>query len=229
MKNNCLEEIFTAIKHIYTLYLSRHELRSVTTTRQWLYISTFFILSMVLTSDKLHAQNDIPTDTIAVDSTEAERLGLFNKENQKTFSVLLSGKPAKAGLYSLLFPGAGQAYNKKYWKIPIVWGVVGYFGYQALQSENTYKEIDDTYRCLLKGKTCSYQGITDAAILAPWRKKAKSARERMWVTFSLIYIIQAIEAYIDRHLIEFDMDENLSFKSYQTPKSINFGIYISLN
>ena len=182
----------------------------------------------IINSFPLPAQTDIPTDTITVDSTEASRLGLFNKENSQTIKLLLSGKPAKAGLYSLLIPGGGQFYNRRYWKIPLVWALVGYSGYLALQAEHNYREIDDIYKCLLKHGDCSYQGITDASILAPWRSKARSLRERMWVTFSLVYLIQVVEAYIDRHLIDFDISEKLAFKPVLTPVSINFGFSFAL-
>ena len=174
------------------------------------------------------AQTDIPADTIRVDSSEARRFGLFNKENSKTFKILLSGKPAKAALFSLLIPGGGQAYNKRYWKIPVVWAVVGYTGYLALQAENNYREIDDIYKCLLRHGDCSYNGITDASLLAPWRQKARSLRERMWVTFSLVYFVQMVEAYIDRHLIDFDISEKLTFKPLVTPAGVNIGFSMAL-
>jgi len=175
------------------------------------------------------AQTDIPTDTIRIDSAEAEKLGLFNKENRQTFKMIFSGKPAQAALFSLFLPGAGQAYNGKYWKIPIVLGLIGYFGYNAIAASKTYSEMDKAYRCMLRNEVCSYKGITDASQLRPYRDNARSNKERMWVTFSMVYLVQAIEAYIDRHLIDFDLDKNLSFDSGFKNGGLNLGFKYNLN
>ena len=191
-------------------------------------INVILFLVFILQGHLLLSQTDIPTDTIQVDSAEAEKLGLFNKENRQTFKILFSGKPAKAGLYSLLIPGAGQAYNKRYWKIPIVWGAVGYFGYSAYVAGKDYREIDEAYRCMLRNEGCSYNGITDPGQLRPYRDNARSYKENMWVTFSIVYLVQAIEAYIDRHLIDFDLSKDLSFRSGYDNGGFNFGFNYNL-
>ncbi|MBK7094687.1 MAG: hypothetical protein IPH57_06480 [Saprospiraceae bacterium] len=192
----------------------------------------FFILQLLLffmLTGILRSQNIPFPDTIKVDSTEAEIKGLFDKENRKTFKIIFSGKPAKAALFSLVIPGGGQAYNRKYWKVPIAWGLVGFFGYHAIQSRNTYKEMDNAYRCMLRGENCSYENITDAITLRPYRDQARNTNERNWVTFSAVYLIQVLEAYIDRHLIDFDLNENLAFKSTISPDFAAIGLTMLFN
>jgi hypothetical protein len=190
---------------------------------------SFAILSAFLTSGILRSQNNPFPDTIKVDSSEAARKGLFDKENRKTFKIIFSGKPAKAALFSLVIPGGGQAYNKKYWKVPIAWGLVGFFGYTAIQSNNTYKEIDNAYRCMLRGENCAYNGITEAVTLRPYRDKARNSSERNWVTFSAVYLIQVLEAYIDRHLIDFDLNDNLAFKPTISSEFSSIGLTMQLS
>lgn len=187
------------------------------------------VLLVFIKPELLRSQNIPYPDTIKIDSTEAEKKGLFDKENRKTFKIIFSGKPAKAALFSLIIPGGGQAYNRKYWKVPVAWGLVGYFGYQAIQSRNTYKEMDDAYRCMLRGENCSYENITDPATLRSYRDQARSTSERNWVTFSAVYLIQVLEAYIDRHLIDFDLNENLAFKSAISPEFAAIGLTLQLN
>ena len=176
------------------------------------------------------AQTDIPQDTIYVDSTQAINFGLFEKENRKTFKMLFSGKPGKAALYSLIIPGAGHFYNKKYWKIPISMGLVGYFGYTAVQSQIKFHEINFAYKCVLNGGECTYDGrIYDAGTLYDRMDRYRIINERQWVTFSFIYVGQAIWSYIDRHLIDFDMNENLTFKPIITPVGPTLGLALNMN
>jgi hypothetical protein len=190
-----------------------------------------FFSIILLTTQQSSAQNIPFPDTIRVDSAEAERRGLFDAENRKTFKIIFSGKPGRAALYSLVIPGAGQAYNRKYWKVPIVWGAVGFFGYQAVTATQTFREMDKAYRCMLRGGECIYVygpknkeiTIATAGEMRPLRDRGRNASERSWVTFSAIYLIQVFEAYIDRHLIDFDMDENLTFSTMAAPGYLGIG------
>jgi hypothetical protein len=202
----------------------------------FLYKSLFVIFVIGLSffcSENALAQNIPFPDTISIDSAEAAHLGLFDAENRKTFKIMFSGEPARAGLYSLIFPGAGQIFNEKCWKAPIVWGVVGYFGYVAVKSNNEYRAMDKAYRCMDDGGSCTYTIInanktktiiTDKKIMRSYWDAKRSSNERNWVTFSVIYLVQVLEAYIDRHLIDFDLDPNLTFNSSITPDFKGFGL-----
>lgn len=194
----------------------------------FLYILYVVILLFTFTN-KSFSQTTFPTDTIKVDSAQAEKLGLFNEENKKTFKVIFSGKPGRAALFSLIIPGGGQAYNKRYWKIPIVWGAVGWFGYVALEGNKNYKEVNDAYKRLLIDDNYEYNGYTSGSQLRPYRDQLRSSRERKWVTFGIVYLVQSIEAYIDRHLIDFDLKEDLSFKPNFDNGNINFGLSLNLS
>ena len=59
--------------------------------------------------------------------------------------------PAKAAFYSAILPGLGQAYNKKYWKIPIVYGAIGTSMYFYLDSQKSYNQYRDEYKRRLEG------------------------------------------------------------------------------
>ena len=190
-------------------------------------LSIIFLLFVFINIS--YSQTDIPSDTIKVDSAKAEKLGLFNKENKKTFKVIFSGKPGKAALFSIIIPGGGQAYNKRYWKIPIVWGAVGYFGYVALQANQNYNKVNNGYKLMLQDEDYIYNNYTSAAQLRPYRDQLRSSRERAWVTFGIIYLVQSIEAYIDRHLIDFDLKEDLSFNPNFDNGNINFGLSLNLS
>jgi len=60
--------------------------------------------------------------------------------------------PSRASFYSAILPGLGQAYNKKYWKIPIVWGALGTSTYFYIENNNNYNRARDAYKLRLNGK-----------------------------------------------------------------------------
>src|ERR1700734_283477 len=68
-------------------------------------------------------------DTLVIKANDSISLSLHHKDSVsgKIKDTLAKKKfdPAKASLYSAIFPGLGQIYNKKYWKVPIVWAAVG--------------------------------------------------------------------------------------------------------
>ena len=61
--------------------------------------------------------------------------------------------PAKAAFYSAILPGLGQAYNKKYWKIPIVYGAIGTGVYFYVTNNKEYNRYRDAYKSRLAGFT----------------------------------------------------------------------------
>ncbi|MEZ4908316.1 MAG: DUF5683 domain-containing protein [Saprospiraceae bacterium] len=197
-------------------------------------ISIFLtIIFIFMINENGKSQVDLPKDTILIDSTDAIKLGLFDKENKKTFKMLFSGKPARAGFYSLIFPGGGQIYNKKYWKVPLAWALVGTVGYFSVKSQIKYHRIDFAYKCMVNGGDCIYtyqnEEISDVNSLYDYRYKYRAYNERQWVLFSFVYLIQVIEAYVDRHLIDFDLDKNLSFQPIITPQGTLLSMSFNLN
>jgi hypothetical protein len=81
---------------------------------------------------------------------------------------------------------------------------------------------------MLRNESCVYEGINNATTLRPYRDQARTKNERNWVTFSVIYLVQILEAYINRHLIDFDLDEDLSFNSYLSPSYTGIGLSLQL-
>ena len=140
---------------------------------------------------------------------------------------LFKPNPTKAVIYSAIFPGLGQVYNRKYWKLPIVYG--GFVGFTyAITWNNGY------YRSYLKG----YQHIMDDNpdtndwhLLLPYGMDPESVDEQ-WLTgvlqqrkdyyrhyrdLSIIltigwYFLAMVDAYVDAQLFDFDMSPDLSLR-----------------
>lgn len=128
-------------------------------------------------------------------------------------SVAKEHSPTRAALLSAVIPGMGQAYNKKYWKIPIVWGGFAAFGYFIKWNNDEYQY----YRTQLiyeVEQDPDYPNETglDQASLRSNRDFYRRNRDMLTVYGILFYMLQIVDAHVDAHLIEFDVNQDLSVK-----------------
>ncbi|ALM48548.1 hypothetical protein AMR72_06330 [Flavobacterium psychrophilum] len=121
--------------------------------------------------------------------------------------------PAKAAFYSAILPGLGQAYNKKYWKIPIVYGGMGLSLYYYSFNNKKYHEYRDAYKLLLAGGQPGGEltGIDADRLIRAQKFHQKNRDLSMLITAGL-YILQILEANVDAHLMQFNVNENLSLR-----------------
>lgn len=119
--------------------------------------------------------------------------------------------PKKATIMSAILPGLGQAYNKKYWKIPILYGgfaAAGYYLNDNLKNIDKYKKV--------------YIAATDndpnTVNTTPYNPKQldqlidtyKQWRDLSYIAFVVIYALNIIDANVDAHLFYFDVSEDIS-------------------
>jgi len=118
--------------------------------------------------------------------------------------------PSKAAFYSAVVPGLGQAYNKKYWKIPIIYAGMATGVYFYLQNDDDYNRFRDAYKRRLAGFTDDeFQGIsTDRLIDA--QRNAKKNKDYSIVAVVLVYMLNIIDANVDAHLQQYNISEDLS-------------------
>ena len=112
--------------------------------------------------------------------------------------VLETKSPTRALLYAMVLPGLGQAYNGKYWKIPIVWGALGVSGYAIAYNTKMYEEATRNY--LLD------ESDTHEAYMRGYRRNM----ELSYIVTVLIYGLQMLDAYVDANLHSWDVNDNLS-------------------
>lgn len=121
--------------------------------------------------------------------------------------------PAKAAFYSAILPGLGQAYNKKYWKIPIVYGSIGISYYFYNDSQKSYKEFRDIYKRRLEGYTDDkYYGIYSDQVLISAQRTYQTNRDISMMFMIGFYVLNIIDANVDAHLLQFNVNQNLSVK-----------------
>lgn len=120
--------------------------------------------------------------------------------------------PAKASLYAAVLPGLGQIYNKKYWKLPLVYGGLFATGYAVNYYQGLYKDYkEQLFDILETGEDQSPEGFTEDQ-LRPAIDKARRERDFFIVIMAGVYILQILDAHIDAHLKEFDVNPNLQVK-----------------
>ena len=115
-------------------------------------------------------------------------------------------------MYAAVLPGLGQIYNKKYWKLPLVYG--GFFatGYAINYYQGLYKDYkEELYYILETGEDESPGGYTEDQ-LRPAIDKARRERDFFIIIMAGVYILQIIDAHVDAHLKEFDVNPNLQVK-----------------
>lgn len=139
--------------------------------------------------------------------------------SQKVASELnLNPKPAhsahKASIYSAILPGLGQAYNKKYWKIPIVYAGIGGLSYLALSNRTEYRLAKDAFSYVSNGETFEtdnkYVGKYNEADLIQIRDFYRRNTELSWIVLGLWYVLNIIDATVDAHFFDYDISNNLS-------------------
>ena len=119
-------------------------------------------------------------------------------------------KPSKAAFYSALIPGLGQVYNKKYWKVPLVYGAMGTSLYFYSTNNNKYHEIRDTYKRRLAGYTDDqYQYLDNNRLVAAQRFYQRNRDLSLMLTVGF-YILNIIDANVDAHLMQFNVGDKLS-------------------
>ena len=183
-----------------------------------LVLSFSLFFSQVNPNDTIRVEN-LPKDSIpaAKPRTEPEIVG--NITNSNAPAKIQKFSPIKAGLYSAVLPGLGQFYNKKYWKIPIVWGAVGTGVGIAIWNDKNYKRYSNAFVAELNGLPHEFSGIrgVDKVVLGNAQDRFKRQRDYAIGIAGLIYILNIVDAVVDAHLYEGRKDPDLAL----TPAVIN--------
>ena len=167
--------------------------------------------------------NYIPFDS--VDIVNADTTGVKTKN------------PKLAILFSAVLPGAGQVYNEKYWKLPIIYAAFGGLGYFAYTSNIKYKKhLLDLNRLQRNttGTVILETEIYDEARLIKIKDKFRRRRDLSYFVMALVWGLNIIDANVDAHFYNFDVSREISFRlrpvyMNQEPYYSSFGLKFSIN
>jgi len=153
--------------------------------------------------DFVSAQQDsIPSDIHIISSLTQEK---------DTINVLA---PAKAAFYSAVLPGLGQIYNRQYWKLILVYGSIGTGIYFYNMNATEYNRYRTAYFNRLNGLPDEFPMYT-SDVLIQAQKIYRRQRDTSLLLTILAYALNIVDANVSAHLKQWNVDDNLSFKSVQ--------------
>ncbi len=121
-------------------------------------------------------------------------------------------KPWKVAMISAVLPGYGQVYNGSLWKVPVLYALLGYFGYKAIDYNDSYADFRDRYALDPSGP--------DAQAYRDERDRYQEKRNQQLLFLVLSYLAGIVDAYVDAHLYDFEAisEEGISSASgYEEP------------
>lgn len=169
--------------------------------------------AIAIPHDSIMPQEEKGKPVVLVDSV------IFNKPEFKP-------NPKKAVIYSAIFPGLGQIYNRRYWKLPIIYG--GFIGltYAISWNGGMYSDYSQAYKDLASGNGDSWKNVISstywtsvesnpqAYISQMKRQKDNFRRNRDLAIICTVglYALCMLDAYVDAQLYDFDISPDLSMR-----------------
>lgn len=140
----------------------------------------------------------------------------YSQSSDTTSIVIeeIQHSPKKATLLSLAVPGLGQAYNKKYWKIPIVYGMIGTSLFFAISEQRQFADFRDAYISRVDDDTMTvdtkYQGRFTDQNLLDLADGHRQNRDLFFVLTGVAYALNVLDAAVDAHLFYFDVSDDIA-------------------
>ena len=157
-------------------------------------------------------------------------LNAWSQDSTKTVTkdstlVIRKHIPSKATKRSALIPGWGQAYNKQYWKIPLVYGVIALPAATYIYNNDMYKKTKFAYEAKFKEAAGDLSDVAkidpvlknlSTSSLQSYRNIFRKDRDYSIMWMIVTWGINVIDATVSGHLKEFDINNDLSFKIQPT-------------
>ncbi|WP_435413537.1 DUF5683 domain-containing protein [Psychroserpens mesophilus] len=157
-----------------------------------------------------YAQSTKDNDSLKVDT---DLMVVSDTIQRKPINILA---PSKAAFYSAVLPGLGQAYNKKYWKIPIVYAAIGTGIYFYVTNDKEYDRYRDEYKRRLAGNSAAsgeFPQVSNDGLINAQQTLKRQKELSLLITIGL-YALNIVDANVDAHLLQYNVDENLAIKPH---------------
>jgi hypothetical protein len=145
--------------------------------------------------------------------------------------------PDKAALYSAVLPGLGQMYNRQYWKLPILYGGAILIGHFIKYNNDFYNAFRNAYIAETDGDDATVNPFPSFGkeSLQLNAERYKRDRDFMIIMGVVYYLINIVDAHVAAHLIEFEINDDLSLKpTYQQKqryftRNVGMSLVLKLN
>lgn len=172
------------------------------------------------------------SDTLSVSNQKSPAYLDIPVEKNNYYNPLA---PAKAAFYSAVLPGLGQVYNKRYWKVPIIYLGIGTSLYFYSQNNDDYNRFRDAYKRRLAGFTDDeFWGSGSTPIVSSDRledaqKTAKRNKDLSIAVAVAFYLLNIIDANVDAHLRQFNVNNDLTLEPLFNLNPINASTNYSIS
>lgn len=136
-------------------------------------------------------------------------------------SMMFRHSPKKAAIRSAIIPGWGQIYNKRIWKVPIIWGALGVSAGIFIFNLNNYRDLRFAYKAKYEasmGDSTNLPFINpeleplDLNALRTYRDEFRQNIDYSALFFILLWGLNVVDATVDAHLRSFDVSKDLGFQ-----------------
>lgn len=149
----------------------------------------------------------IPADLFGQDAP------VITKDTSST--AMAKRRANKAALFSAVLPGLGQAYNHKYWKMPIIYGGFGTLIYFVSSNNSQYQKYVKAIKFRNDGDASTvdeFPRLSNEDLTA--RKDFyRRNRDLSYIFTGVLYVLNIVDAYVDSQLMDFDVSDNLSLRT----------------
>lgn len=195
----------------------------------------FFVLLITIPSLGLAQETVVPHDSSTAKKKLVPKDIVYDSAKAKRYS------PKKAAIRSAILPGLGQIYNKKYWKLPIIYGALGTTGAVFFYNITNYKDLKQAYigkyNARVYGDSTEYFKINPKFLpLSEESIRFNRDEFRRNVDYSVLFFVlfwglNVVDAAVDAHLKPFDVspDLSLSIKPGHSTMAGTNGISLVLN
>lgn len=190
------------------------------------YFKIFLIFFLLLSVQSLWAQQN--EDTLILKNNIPDSSGVNVLKSDSVLAPQFN--PKVATIRSLILPGWGQAYNKKYWKIPIIYGALGVTTGVFFYNLKTYKQLRDA----VIYKTAGQDNLIEPKFrnlplesLRGYRNAVRQDIDYSVLFFLLFWGLNVVDATVDAHLKSFDVSPDITLKLKPTFAMPNNGPGIS--
>ena len=154
--------------------------------------------------------------TLAAQGLNAQDTLILKHDGPVESAKIKRSHSPKTATWLALIPGAGQAYNRKYWKMPIVYAGFGATIYFAVTNGDDYHLYRDAYDYKMGIHTdVSQHAIEEAAKYTPdnlitLRDYYRRNMELSWIITAVWYVLQIIDANVDAHFFYYEVGDDLT-------------------
>jgi len=188
---------------------------------------TYLFISVIIVSLSTYvnafAQNDSTTKVnngraILLDTLKPATDSVTKNLAKKDSVTKATHNPHKATIRSAIIPGWGQAYNREYWKIPIVYGALAIPTSLFIYNNKWYQKTKEAYTIRVTNDTANFDKIDpklqslSAADLQYYRNSFRQSRDYSVIFFLVVWGLNVADATVFAHLKEFNVSDDLSLR-----------------